>query len=86
MLDPFTLHQGKDVFWEVTVLFQKQMGEAQKLIADFIFNFYFISFYMPLHGDVFYMHSTFLYNPHCNCIPNIYATANKYKINHNFKN
>lgn len=20
MLDPFTLHQGKDVFWEVTVL------------------------------------------------------------------
>lgn len=41
---------------------------------------------MLLHVDVFYMHSTFLYNLHCNSMPNIYATANKNKTNYNFKN
>lgn len=66
--------------------FSETNGWSSKTNCRFIFNFYFISLYMPLRGDVFYMTSTFLYNPHWNCIPNIYATANKYKINHNFKN
>lgn len=60
MLDPFTLHQGGDVFWEVTVLlFSKINDQSSKTNCRFIFFFYFMSLYTQVRVDVFHTYSIY---------------------------